>query len=212
MSAEPVMTAPDILARWSRLLEGPSADEIGRDLVARWSEPHRHYHTLAHLDRVLSIVDSHAREATDADAVRLAAWFHDAVYDPLRTDNEDASAALAARVLPRAGVPAHTVAAVGRLVRLTASHDPAPADADGALLCDADLAVLAGDPGEYAEYTAAIRAEYAHVPESSFRHGRAAVLRKLCELPALYRLPSLREQWEERARANLAAELRSLES
>jgi predicted metal-dependent HD superfamily phosphohydrolase len=157
-------------------------------------------------------VDSHATEAADPDAVRLAVWFHDAVYDPRRTDNEDASAALAARVLPTAGVPVPTVAAVTRLVRLTATHDPAPDDTDGALLCDADLAVLAGDPGEYAAYAAAVRAEYAHVPTEAFRLGRAAVLRRLCALPTLYRLPSLRDRWEERARANLAGELQSLGS
>jgi predicted metal-dependent HD superfamily phosphohydrolase len=206
------MTPEEMLLRWRSLLDGPAAEEIGRDLVARWSAPHRHYHTLDHLERVLSIVDSNATEAAEPDAVRLAVWFHDAVYDPRRTDNEDASAALAARVLPTAGVPAPTVAAVARLVRLTATHDPAPGDTDGALLCDADLAVLAGDPGEYAAYTAAVRAEYAHVPTEAFRLGRAAVLRQLCALPTLYRLPSLRDRWEERARANLAAELRSLGS
>jgi predicted metal-dependent HD superfamily phosphohydrolase len=206
------MTPEEMLPRWRSLLASPAAEEIGRDLLARWSAPHRHYHTLDHLDRVLSIVDSHATEAAEPDAVRLAVWFHDAVYDPRRTDNEDASAALAARVLPTAGVPAHTVAAVTRLVRLTATHDPAPDDTDGALLCDADLAVLAGDPGEYAAYAAAVRAEYAHVPAEAFRLGRAAVLRRLCALPTLYRLPSLRDRWEERARANLAAELQSLGS
>jgi predicted metal-dependent HD superfamily phosphohydrolase len=201
-----------MLRRWRSLLDTPEAEEIGRDLVERWSEPHRHYHTLEHLDRVLSIVDSHADAADDPDAVRLAAWFHDAVYDPLRTDNEDMSAALAARVLPAAGVPAERVATVARLVRLTSTHDAAPDDVDGALLCDADLAVLAADPGEYAAYTDAVRAEYAHVPDEAFRIGRAAVLRKLFALPSLYRLPELRGRWEERARKNLAGELSALEA
>ena len=153
------MTPEEMLLRWRSLLDGPAAEEIGRDLVARWSAPHRHYHTLDHLERVLSIVDSNATQAAEPDAVRLAVWFHDAVYDPRRTDNADASAALAARVLPTAGVPAPTVAAVARLVRLTATHDPAPGDTDGALLCDADLAVLAGDPGEYAAHRQRFLAE-----------------------------------------------------
>jgi predicted metal-dependent HD superfamily phosphohydrolase len=201
-----------MLRRWRSLLDSPEAEEIGRDLVERWSEPHRHYHTLDHLDRMLAIVDAHAGAADDPDAVRLAIWFHDAVYDPRRTDNEDQSAALAARVLPGAGVPAVRVAAVARLVRMTSMHDPAPGDADGALLCDADLAVLAADPGDYAAYADAVRAEYAHISDDAFRIGRAAVLRQLFTLPALYRLPELRELWEERARKNVAGELSALEA
>jgi predicted metal-dependent HD superfamily phosphohydrolase len=201
-----------MLRRWRSLLDSPEAEEVGRDLVERWSEPHRHYHTLDHLDRMLSIVDAHAGAADDPDAVRLAVWFHDAVYDPRRTDNEDQSAALAARVLPDAGVPAARVAAVARLVRMTSMHDPAPGDVDGALLCDADLAVLAADPGDYAAYADAVRAEYAHISDDAFRIGRAAVLRQLFTLPALYRLPELRELWEERARKNVAGELSALEA
>jgi predicted metal-dependent HD superfamily phosphohydrolase len=207
------MTTPRaMLRRWRSLLDAPAAEEIGRDLVERWSEPHRHHHTLDHLEIVLATVDAHAGEAKDADAVRLAAWFHDAVYDPRRTDNEDMSAALAARVLPGAGVPDDRVAAVTRLVRLTATHDPSPVDRDGILLCDADLAVLAGEPDEYAAYTAAVRAEYTHVPDEAYRTGRAAVLRRLAAFPSLYRLPALHERWEARARANLAAELKALEA
>jgi predicted metal-dependent HD superfamily phosphohydrolase len=207
------MTTPRaMLRRWRSLLDAPAAEEIGRDLVERWSEPHRHHHTLDHLETVLATVDAHAGEAKDADAVRLAAWFHDAVYDPRRTDNEDMSAALAARVLPGAGVPDDRVAAVTRLVRLTATHDPSPVDRDGILLCDADLAVLAGEPDEYAAYTAAVRAEYTHVPDEAYRTGRAAVLRRLAAFPSLYRLPALHERWEARARANLAAELKTLQA
>jgi predicted metal-dependent HD superfamily phosphohydrolase len=203
------MTA-DLLERWRKLL--PGADALGEELLARWTEPHRHYHTVSHLDRVLSIVDEYADSAADPDAVRFAAWFHDAVYDPKRTDNEDVSAALAARSLLEAKRPAEQVTNVSRLVRLTATHSPGPEDRDGMLLCDADLAVLAGDPEEYAEYAAAVRAEYAHVPDPAFRVGRMAVLRQLAALPQLYRLPELREQWEDRARANVAAEVRALQA
>jgi predicted metal-dependent HD superfamily phosphohydrolase len=204
------MTPRAMLRRWRAVLDSPEAEQVGRDLVERWSEPHRQYHTLEHLELVLSTVDSHADEARDADAVRLAAWFHDAVYDPRRTDNEDMSAALAARVLPGLGVPEDRVTSVTRLVRLTATHAPSPVDRDGILLCDADLAVLAGEPEQYAAYSAAVRAEFAHVPDEAFRTGRAAVLRHLAALPELYRVPALHDQWEERARANITAELQTL--
>jgi predicted metal-dependent HD superfamily phosphohydrolase len=184
-------------------------DAAGAELLGRWSEPHRHYHTAAHLRSVLAVVDAHAGHAANPDLVRQAAWWHDAVYDPHAAGdaNERASAALAADTLHRLGVPPSNVAEVVRLVRLTATHAADPDDPDAALLCDADLAVLAGPPEAYDAYVAAVRREYAHVPEPDFRAGRAAVLRRLLDLPALYRLPHLRAAWEPAARANLEREL-----
>jgi predicted metal-dependent HD superfamily phosphohydrolase len=182
---------------------GPDVDAVADDLLLRWSEPHRHYHTLDHLRTVLSIVDKAPA------AVRLAAWFHDAIYDPRAagTANEEASAALAAEVLPALDVPEATVSEVVRLVLLTANHDPATGDEAGELLCDADLAVLAAPEPEYDAYAAAVRREYAHVPDQAFRAGRAAVLTRLLALPSLYRR---HPDWEPRARANLHRELSSL--
>ncbi|WP_157253097.1 HD domain-containing protein [Nonomuraea typhae] len=187
----------------------PAAHALRAELVARWSEPHRHYHTLDHLHAVLAAVDDLADLAEDAAAVRLAAWFHDAVYDGRPGWDEERSAQLAQRRLPGAGVAAARVGEVARLVRLTAAHDTLrDDDANGAVLCDADLAVL-GRPG-YAAYAAAVRREYAHVPDDLFAQGRAAVLRRLLAVPRLYRTERARELWEERARRNMTAELGSL--
>jgi predicted metal-dependent HD superfamily phosphohydrolase len=190
----------NLATQWSRLRPGTEA--LGRDLLDRWSEPHRQYHTVDHLAAVLAVVDRYAHLAADADAVRLAAWFHDAVYDPRATDNEERSADLADRAL---GDPE-----VARLVRLTAGHEVAPGDANGALLADADLAILAADRDAYDRYAAAVRREYAHVPEDAFRAGRARILRGLVALPALYRIVPPRADWEAAARANLARELAAL--
>lgn len=199
--------------RW-RLLLAATSDPVspataiaGAELLARWDESHRRYHTRRHLSEMLEIIDRYPQHADDPDAVRLAAWYHDAVYDPTRADNEERSAALAARELPPLGVAPGRVAEAARLVRLTASHDPDPGDRNGALLCDADLAILAADPERYAGYARAVREEYAHVPDDAFRAGRAAVLRGLLQLPALYRVPALRAAWEEAARVNVRREL-----
>jgi predicted metal-dependent HD superfamily phosphohydrolase len=190
--------------QWHALL--PGAEALGERLLDRWAEPHRRYHNLDHLAAVLAVVDANADLAGDADAVRLAAWFHDAVYDPRAGDNEERSAALAEAEL--AGTPAAAEAA--RLVRLTAGHAVEPGDANGALLADADLAILAAAPADYDRYATAIRAEYAHVPDDAFRAGRAAVLDALAGLPSLYRVVPERAEWEARARTNLARELRTL--
>ncbi|WP_412077237.1 hypothetical protein ACLF6K_20665 [Streptomyces xanthophaeus] len=179
-------------------------------LLTAWAEPQRRYHTTAHLTDVLLRIDLLEQYAADPAAVRLAAWFHDAVYRPDRSENEERSAALAERALPELGVDPARTAEVARLVRLTVTHDPAPGDTNGEVLCDADLAVLAGAPEAYAAYAAAVRAEYGFVPDDAFRTGRAAVLRQLLDLPRLFRTPYAVTQWEAPARANLAAELDSL--
>ena len=207
----------DLLEAWHALLARHSTtgdtDATGRAVLARWSQPHREYHTLAHLRGVLDAVDELApsvlNDAADVDAVRLAAWYHDAVYD-CRSDDEEQSARLAESDLAALGVPPELVAEVARLIRMTIEHNPAPDDANGAVLSDADLATLAVPPAEYRRNGAAIRAEYAHVAEPAFRAGRAPMIEALLTAPALYRTPAGRQRWEQAARANLTAELASL--
>lgn len=208
--------AEELLTRWETLLvrsrDGrtePPARPYGENLLARWSEPQRRYHTVDHLRAVLDQVEALLPGARppDPDAVLLAAWFHDAVYRPDRSENEERSAHLAQRALREAGVPSGRGAEVVRLVRLTVDHDPEPDDLNGAVLCDADLAVLAGSPAAYAAYAASVREEYGFVPEQVFRQGRAAVLRQLLALPRLFHTEEARERWEATARHNLTTEL-----
>ncbi|PTH86551.1 hypothetical protein C9J60_20165 [Streptomyces sp. A244] len=203
--------------RFARTLEaargpagGPDPAPYADALLTRWQEPQRRYHTVGHLTAVLDRVDELERYADDPDVVRLAAWFHDAVYLPDRSENEERSARLAERALAEAGVPDAKTAEVARLVRLTVTHDPADDDPDGQVLCDADLAILASPPSAYAAYTAAVREEYHFVPSDAFREGRAAVLRQLLGLPRLFRTPHGTAEWETTARYNLTAELEML--
>ena len=143
-------------------------------------------------------------------ALYLAAWYHDAVYNGVPSDERD-SAALAAAQLPGAGLEHAEVGEVVRLVELTIEHRPDSGDAAGQLLCDADLEVLGREAGAYRRYALSVRREYAHVPDPAFAAGRAAILRKLLEADSLYSSPLARSLWETRARANLAAELELLE-
>ncbi|WP_329133029.1 hypothetical protein OG552_14765 [Streptomyces sp. NBC_01476] len=209
-----------LLAEWCELVrrcqqdpdKDPDPAPYGQDLLERWAEPQRHYHTLDHLVAVLTRSTELTAHAADPDSVALAAWFHDAVYRPDRSENEERSAHLAERALPEAGLDAATTEEVARLVRLTVTHDPAPDDRNGEVLCDADLAVLAGDPAAYAAYAAAVREEYGFVPDEDFRAGRAAILRQLLALPRLFRTEYGHRQWEEVARRNLSTELDLLEA
>jgi predicted metal-dependent HD superfamily phosphohydrolase len=182
----------------------------GSALLGRWSEPHRAYHDLAHLDEVLRRIDLLAGEADRPDLVRLAAWFHDVVYDPPATDNEERSAEVATVALAELGLAPDVVDEVARLVGLTATHGTVPGDRDGAVLCDADLAVLASDTLRYQSYVEGVRREYAHLDDATFGGGRGAILRRLLDRPQLFTTTYGRREWEQQARANVAAELRSL--
>ena len=182
----------------------------GAALLGRWSEPHRAYHDLAHLDEVLHRIDLLAGEADQPDLVRLAAWFHDAVYDPQASDNEERSAEVATVALADLGLAPDVVDEVARLVRLTATHVVATGDRDGAVLCDADLAVLASDPLRYQSYVEGVRREYAHLDDQTFARGRSDVLHRLLDRPQLFTTSYGRREWEQRARANVAAEARGL--
>jgi len=203
----------DLLEAWSALISRHTTDaraaDIGRRLLDAWSEPHRTYHSLTHLRDVLCRVDELVADADDPDAVRLAAWFHDAVYRGL-PDDEERSAQRAEHDLSALGVAPGTVDEVARLVRMTVSHDPDPGDRNGATLSDADLASLALPADRYRCNTAAIRAEYPHVPDEAFRKGRIQVLVALLDAPAVFRTDHGRRGWEAAARDNMRAELADL--
>ena len=187
----------------------PLIDEVGRALLDSWSDPRRRYHDINHLRDILGYVDLLADYADDADAVRLAAWYHDAVFEA-RPDDEERSACQAEADLTRLGVAADFVAEVVRLVRMTAGHNPAHGDRAAEVLSDADLASLALPVEQYRRNSADIRLEFAHVPDEVFRSGRAAIIAALLAANSLYRTPAARDRWEAAARANLKAELDAL--
>ncbi len=183
-------------------------------LLEAYAAPARGYHDVRHLtevlDRVLELRAAGAGAGPDLDAVLLAAWFHDAVYEG-GGDDEQRSADLARDELTAAGLAPALVDEVARLVLTTARHRPADDDSAGQLLCDADLAILAAPPTRYREYVSGVRREHAAVPEADFRHGRAAVLRDLLAKPWLFHTAHARAHWEQPARANVRRELEELE-
>lgn len=208
----PLVTISD----WTGLLarvgidRSPSTDSVGGRLLDAYGHTDRHYHSVRHLMAVLAVVDELADLADDPDLVRLAAWCHDAVHRPDGPgDDERRSAELARTDLTALGLDAAAVDEVARLVLLTAPHDSEPGDRNGAVLCDADLWILGAGEGDYDRYTFEVRAEYGHVPDDAWRSGRAAVLRRFLERPAIYRTEPGRQR-EAAARANLERELSRL--
>lgn len=192
-------------AAWQALGARP-ADALHAELLGRYGETHRAYHTQQHLAECLSLFDGVRHLVGRPAEVEIALWFHDAIYDVHRHDNEARSADWARQALLGAKAPAEVAARVAALVMAT-RHSVAPATADEGLLVDVDLAVLGATPARFAEYEAQIRAEYAHVPAQVLAEKRGAILAGFLARPAIYACGPLRHRFEAAARRNLSAAL-----
>lgn len=201
--------------RWTRLWRDASArgeaDEWFDDLVARYSEPHRCHHNLRHLTECLAGFDTARQLASQPVAVELAIWFHDVIYDPHATDNEERSALHADRCLAAGGAGRELRAAVTDLVLATKTHDGF-LHADAPLLVDVDLCILGQPEDRFWEYEAQIRREYDWVPETVFASKRAEILERFLARERIYATDWFFERFENQARSNLHASLRKLRS
>jgi predicted metal-dependent HD superfamily phosphohydrolase len=175
-----------------------------------YHQPHRRYHTVEHLGEMLVVVDALQDRAAEPDAVRLATFFHDETYTPGRDDNERQSAEHARTRLTELGTEPSLTAEVSRLVELTAGHTPGPGDANGAVLCDADLSILGREPSRYERYRSDVRAEYRHLDDRAWQRGRIAVIHGLVGRATIFSTVVGYERFEALARQNLARELAAL--
>jgi predicted metal-dependent HD superfamily phosphohydrolase len=211
MGEESARRWQDLMARLG--IDANAARPVLAELLALYGETGRHYHTLDHIADLLQLLDSHGLAVSDRNALELVIYFHDAVYDPRRSDNEAASAALAGKRLTTLNLPVGLVAKVERYI-LATRHDAGgwlPDDADLALLLDLDLAVLGAERSVYAAYAQAIRSEYGMYPEDAYRAGRRKVLSAFLARPQIYGTPALKDLWEAPARDNLAWEIGELQ-
>lgn len=204
--------------RWGAALDAIGAhrgDRFGTyaALVARHDEPGRHHHVIEHASEVVDAVLSLHEDGGEWAPAVLAAWFHDAVYDPTAGPgaNEGASAVVACDALAALGATRTGIGTVARLICLTASHQPMPGDRAGMVLCDADLSILGADEARYDRYVADVRAEYAHVDDEAWATGRRAVLRGFLDRAQIFSTDHGRGRWEGAARTNISRELSSFD-
>jgi predicted metal-dependent HD superfamily phosphohydrolase len=198
---------PRLIALLSSWGADPGAvAEAAADLVTRYAEPQRRYHTLEHIDEMLAVSD----ELGATEEVTCAVWFHDAYYEPARTDNEVRSAGYAQEVLGALGASPAFTREVARLVESTRLHDPGDADRNGQVLADADLAILGAPTDRYARYVRDVRAEYAHVSDDDWRGGRGRILSDFLARPTLFFSAQVRAACDAQARVNLRTELVAL--
>lgn len=203
---------PD-LARWRATWNGLGVSEpderLYQDLMARYAEPTRSYHTVQHLDECFARLDEVARLAHRVHEVELALWFHDAVNQPRSSDNEEQSAMWAQAEIARAGLPVEVGARVRELI-LATKHERAPTTPDAALLVDIDLGILAAPAERFDEYERQVRQEYSWVPAFLFRRKRREILTGFLARPHLYNTEHFRTCCEALARANLQRSIKLL--
>jgi len=209
-SAEPVWPSVD---RWRQLCDrlGGSEMEIVdqwyRRLSAAYVEPHRHYHNQRHIAECLREFDAARELIDDPDSVEMAIWFHDAVYDPLASDNEERSAQMARLFLKAMGCDEKgpTIEALILSTKAHVANSP-----DGLVLLNIDLSILGQPAPRFAEYEAAIRKEYQVIPDVLYRSKRAEILRHFVAREEIYGTPWFADRYEEAARRNLMESLRQL--
>jgi predicted metal-dependent HD superfamily phosphohydrolase len=205
-----------MLDRWralvARVSPTPGHDAVRAvfdDLYTRYTAADRRYHDIHHIADCLQMFDTVRDLASQPDAIELAIWFHDAIYDSHKSDNEQSSASLADSALVGLGVPRATTQSVCDLI-LATRHNAPPADPDAALLVDIDLSILGQPASIFDTYEAGIRFEYAWVTDSAFRAGRFEVLQSFLDRPRIYTTDYFRAAFESTARLNLNRSLANL--
>jgi predicted metal-dependent HD superfamily phosphohydrolase len=199
--------------RWARLWN--AADLRGdsqiwcTDLLKRYSEPHRQYHNIRHIEECLAEFEQVSSQAEHPVALELAIWFHDAIYDPRRSDNEEQSAILALKCLEQSVFRQKQL--VSDLILATKTH-VAKNIPDAPLLLDIDLSILGKPAARFAEYEAGIRAEYSFVPLALYAEKRAAILRSFLSRPRIFTTGAFFNRFEAQARRNLAESIAALEA
>jgi predicted metal-dependent HD superfamily phosphohydrolase len=195
-----------LIASWTRCWKGSGASGDGfttyAALLARYSEPHRHYHTMQHLAECLSAFRSVSASVEHPAEVELALWFHDAIYDVERSDNEEQSASWARSELISHGVNAQRVERVHSLIMVT-KHSGLPVTEDEKIIVDIDLSILGASEARFDEYERQVRAEFAFVPASLFVRKRRAILESFLERATIYSTDHFVHSLEQKARTNL---------
>lgn len=189
-------------------------DATKAELTALYWADDRHYHGIRHIEALLSLFEGYRAEFADPEAVEAAIWFHDAIYDSRRKDNETLSAALAADKL-NGKVDAPRLARIVAMIEATATHevpafDDAAAKSDAALLLDMDLSILGAPADIFDAYEDAVRREYGWVSDTDWRAGRGAVLRNFLARPRIFHSDIFMTRFEALARANMERSLAKL--
>jgi len=175
-----------------------------------YTESHRSYHTDKHLEQCFNVVDRYIPYVQDLDAIVLALFFHDIVYDPTAKDNEEKSAQRLAELAAQLNVPPSVKDRACHAIMATKhkAKDPRDLDTISRYVVDVDLSIFAvGLQGDYDRYTWDVRAEYKFVPDRAFKEGRATFMEGMLQRSAIYFSDLFYSEFEETARNRIEREI-----
>jgi len=187
--------------------EPGNAARLWLEIEKCYNRSDRHYHTLAHLENLLNELQPY-RDSVNWHTIVFAIAYHDAVYNTLKSNNEEKSADLAVKRLASIAFHESDCMQCKKLILATKKHEFA--DDETNLFTDADLAILGADPHVYTAYTGQIRREYKIYPDLVYKPGRKKVLQHFLDMNTIYKTEAFRGKYEDQARANLYTELKSL--
>lgn len=196
---------------WQTVGAATNPRSIFRFLADAHNEPGRSYHTLEHVASSQFLLDLRqvALLCTNLPALRIATYFHDAVYLPGSKTNEAKSAFWASAFLKQAYVNPKMITVVNELIMSTTHKEPGQTR-DERVMQDVDLAILGSHPDTYNRYRQAIRNEYRAMPPDEYRYGRVSVLENFLDRRMIYTTPYFHGRFERQARENLQNERKTL--
>lgn len=175
------------------------------EVVAQYESIGRHYHTLQHLEALLKEIEDLPFALNHRECVLFSLFYHDFMYDPLASDNEEKSAEHAVAVLRQIGATAFIEPCSAQIMATKTHHFTGDHDTD--IFTDADLAILGQPAGQYRLYATQVRKEYAVFPDEVFFPGRKAVLEHFLAKNTIYKTPFFQQKYEYQARLNLQTEI-----
>jgi predicted metal-dependent HD superfamily phosphohydrolase len=200
---------------WQELMSRYCTDEelINSEfdkLVGQYAGPGRQYHNLQHIEVLLTLQQAYASNIRNNEVLKMAIFYHDIIYNVLKSDNEEQSALAAATFLQQTTFPPYQIITVMDYIRATKTHTGDEHDDDLDFLLDFDLNILGSPADVYSQYAQQIRQEYSVYPDEVYNPGRKKVLTHFLEKPVIYRTTVFREQYEAQARQNIISELNRL--
>ncbi len=180
-------------------------------VMARYAEIHRAYHNKAHIDDCLLLFDEVRHLALEPDAVEMAIWLHDVIYDPRSKTNEEDSIVFAHEIMSELGLPARFQHRVARRIYPT-KHVFALTNPDYQLIADIDLASLGYTWEKFKKNGEDIRFEYSFAPWNDYVTGRNAILRSFLDREHIYYHQWFRDRYETQAQANIKRAINDLSS
>ncbi|PRY09995.1 putative metal-dependent HD superfamily phosphohydrolase [Pontibacter ummariensis] len=204
----------DLQALWTRLASCYTGQEervlqFWKEIERAYTANNRHYHNLQHVSKLLHLASQYDSHLAQPDLVRFAIFYHDLVYEPTRSDNEEKSAEKAVKRLQELGLNSEASSLVQEMILATKGHTAQP-DTDINYLLDFDLSILGTSRVEYQLYTQQIRKEYSHYPDVLYKQGRKQVLGRFLAQPSIYKTEPLQDKLEAQAQENLQWELKTL--